>query len=188
MSEVPLKIRWLEAVASRAGPPGQVTRHVLHVLALHMDKRGRAFPGEALLARRCALSERAVRTHLAKAERQGWITRQLVNRNQRGAGWGYYEYQARFPEQPESHSGYQPERDSACHDSNRNLMQGNRNLMQSNRNLTTEQPERGAAEYPHETLKKPSGNIPQSTPAPRERGGPLEWDGQLPDYANEECF
>jgi hypothetical protein len=91
-----LLFRWRWAVASHAGPPSPTTRLVLLALSLHMQDDGSgAFPSEATLASKTALSDRAVRTHLALAARDGWIGRKKPRA--KGRAWANYHYWATMP-------------------------------------------------------------------------------------------
>lgn len=87
---------WRSAVASKYGP-SHTTRHVLLTLALHMSPKGDScYPSIELLVEESGLSRRAVITHLAMAEREGWI--QKKERPQRnGQGWRRIEYLASIP-------------------------------------------------------------------------------------------
>lgn len=94
------KWQWLHLIASERGPREATTRHVLHVLSLHMNQHGEnAWPSQAHLAMRTDLSERAVRTHLAKARRAGWI--EVYTKFPKGHGWKLNEYQATVPDDME---------------------------------------------------------------------------------------
>lgn len=91
-----LLFRWREAVVGENGPPDSVTRLVLLVLSLNMNKEGGScFPSVEALARRCSLNERTVRRHLDRAEDLGWIRRS--RRRQKGRGWKLTNYTATFP-------------------------------------------------------------------------------------------
>ncbi len=81
---------------SNAGPRSSTTRLVLLVLSTFMDIDGqRAYPSEEKIAKNAALSEKAVRTHLTIAVKQGWIERELKRSD--GQKWAHYHYAATFP-------------------------------------------------------------------------------------------
>jgi len=58
-----------------------------------------AFPSQATIAKRSGLSERAVRTHLEIAEREGWI--EVFQRRRDKQAWFVHEYVATIPERLE---------------------------------------------------------------------------------------
>ena len=63
---------WRSAIADSDLPP--TTRHVALALSLYMSERGdSAFPGAGRLTRDTGLSERAIRDHLGRLERAGWL-------------------------------------------------------------------------------------------------------------------
>ena len=86
--------KWIRTVASENGPASPTTRLVLLVLGSHMDRVGYCYPGTDRLAVESALSKRAVLTHLAKAEDDDWISRQLCGT---GRGWKRHAYTATLP-------------------------------------------------------------------------------------------
>ncbi len=86
--------RWIRRVASVDGPESPTTRLVLLVLGSRMDRSGYCFPGTDRLAVESALSKRAVLTHLAAAEDDGWISRQVCGT---GRGWKRHAYTATLP-------------------------------------------------------------------------------------------
>lgn len=87
---------WRELVASEHGPASPTTRHVLLTLSLHMNEHGEScFPSQELLAKRTGLSERAVRTHLDLAEKQGFIA--VFQRRRDKKAWFIHEYVATIP-------------------------------------------------------------------------------------------
>ena len=76
MSDKPQDFRWQwqEAFASEHGPPDPSTRHVLHVIAMHLWKGDKkTYPGQERIAKFTGLSVRSVRSHLKIAERLGWL-------------------------------------------------------------------------------------------------------------------
>lgn len=90
-----LKYRWLDAVCSEAGPQSSTTRHVLMVLAKHMDPDGgNCYPATRLLAIETALTRQTVMIHLEVAEAAGWI-----ERHERGDGmaWRRHQYTPAIP-------------------------------------------------------------------------------------------
>lgn len=83
-------------IASERGPKEATTRHVLLTLGLHANQAGEnAWPSQAHLAMRTNLSERAVRGHLNKAWRAGWV--QIYAKRPSGNGWRLHEYVASVP-------------------------------------------------------------------------------------------
>src|SRR5262249_52269431 len=87
---------WRNAVLSDAGPPNPVMRLVLMAVSLHMRSDGTgAWPSQATLANRTAVSRRSVITHLEAAERDGWVRRYTAGRN--GRGWRLCGYEAVVP-------------------------------------------------------------------------------------------
>jgi hypothetical protein len=89
--------QWRELIASEHGPADPSTRLVLFVIALHMNQRGdNAFPSQATIARRTALSERSVRTHLARAAKAGWI--QISQKRRAGQAYFVNQYVATIPD------------------------------------------------------------------------------------------
>ena len=96
------RLQWSDAVLSKDGPPKNFTRLALLALAKHMDANGGScFPSIKTLAVEAAMDERSVRSHLARAEREGWIFRWPVG-PAKGQGWRHYNYQANIPEGAES--------------------------------------------------------------------------------------
>ena len=93
----PFLLRWRSMVLSDAGPATSGARFVLLALSTYMDSDGAScFPSIETLAQATQLSDKTVRTHLAAAERVGWITRELRGRNA-GQAWKGYEYAATLP-------------------------------------------------------------------------------------------
>jgi Helix-turn-helix domain len=89
--------QWRELFASEHGPTDTSTRLVLFVLSLHMNKQGQnAFPAQKLIAARSGLSERSVRTHLAHAQRAGWL--RVYQKPRKGKAWFVHEYVACIPD------------------------------------------------------------------------------------------
>lgn len=90
---------WRSYVASATGPTSPVTRLLLLTLGLHMnEKGGSCFPSTKTLAEETGLSERAVCTHLALAEKEGWIVRKQLGLS--GRKWARMEYLATVPREP----------------------------------------------------------------------------------------
>jgi hypothetical protein len=90
------KWEWLDLLASEHGPKDPSTRLVLFVLSLHMTQRGeRCFPSQKLIATRSALSERAVRDHLNRAQAARWIG--IYRKRREGQAWYVNEYVALIP-------------------------------------------------------------------------------------------
>lgn len=65
------RFAWERAVKASDMPPTR--KLILLALATHSNKGGRAWPGHALLADECGLSERSIRKHLAAASADGWL-------------------------------------------------------------------------------------------------------------------
>jgi len=86
---------WERAVISERGPASGTTRHVLLTLATHVDRELVAFPSVETLTDESGLSNRTVRTHLAIAERDGWINRSA--RREGGKAWANYVYKLTLP-------------------------------------------------------------------------------------------
>ena len=84
----------------REGP-----KHVCKVIGMHLDEHGRAFPGQARLARMCSMSPRTVRKHVKAAELAGWVVRKrrFTDQGRRTSD----EYTATYP------AGYSPPEESA---------------------------------------------------------------------------
>lgn len=88
---------WERAVISKhGGPSSSTTRHVLLTLATHVDRELVAFPSIETLTGESGLSDRAVRMHLALAERGGWIQRSA--RREGGKAWANYVYRLTLPQ------------------------------------------------------------------------------------------
>jgi hypothetical protein len=91
--------QWLELVASEHGPADPSTRHLLHVMGLHMNQQGhRCFPSQELLAKRTGLSVRSVRTHIGHAVDSGWV--RIVQKPRPGKqAWFVHQYIPMIPAQ-----------------------------------------------------------------------------------------
>jgi len=88
--------QWCQVLASEYGPPSATTRHVLHVLALFMNPGGGGcWPSQSTIARRCALTSRAVKEHLALAKRDHWLD--ISEHHYTGQGWRRNSYTATVP-------------------------------------------------------------------------------------------
>ena len=91
----PLLYTWKDIVCSKAGPD-KMTRLVLMVLSLYMDRDGGScFPSTSTVAERAGMSKRAAGEHLRKAAKQGWILRS--SRARSGQAWRRWSYQAAIP-------------------------------------------------------------------------------------------
>jgi len=89
---------WRNAILSEDGPASPVARVALMALSLHMKADGTgAWPSQALVAARAGISERSVRRHLERAERDGWLERSRVRRA-KGRAWYRTEYAACVPD------------------------------------------------------------------------------------------
>lgn len=85
---------WRHAIL-RSGLPA-TTRHVLLTLSCFMnDVGGGCYPTQEQLAEATGLTDRAVRTHLEKAEELGWLGR--TEHGFRGQRWRNHEYFAKWP-------------------------------------------------------------------------------------------
>lgn len=103
MSGDGFKFRWQRAFMDSTLPPG--SRHVLHALGVFMAEDGtRCFPSIDTLSNATGLCEKAVRSNLQRAERDGWIRRwerRADNRPLAGKaaqGWRHYQYAPNIPE------------------------------------------------------------------------------------------
>jgi len=91
--------RWRDAFCSKDGPPA-ITRLVLWTLSKHMDMYGAdCFPSQETVAKESRLSLKAVKIHLRRAERDGWIERSPRRpRGKAKASFRYgTDYLPRFP-------------------------------------------------------------------------------------------
>ena len=95
-SNRPPLYEWRDAMLSPRGPKCSTTRLVLLVLMTWAGSDMLAWPTQEAIARRSALSIRAVREHLAKAEAEGWILHGV--RHSRRSGWLAHTYKMRIPE------------------------------------------------------------------------------------------
>lgn len=87
---------WRELLASEDSHLPPTTRLVLLTLSLHMNVHGaNAWPSQELLAKRTGLSERAIREHLAIAQKQDWI--QITQRRRPGQAWFSHQYFPMIP-------------------------------------------------------------------------------------------
>lgn len=87
--------RWMDAWMGPNGP-APTTRHVLHVLASHMNQDGgNCWPGQRRLADETGLARKTVRNHLDLAREAGWLTWE----EEAGAGkaWRQRRYHATYP-------------------------------------------------------------------------------------------
>jgi biotin operon repressor len=88
---------WRDLFASEHGPPLPTTRLVLFVISIYMNPSGKnAFLGQALIASRTGLSERAVGKHIALAKEAGWLT--IHKRHREGQAWYGLQYAAAIPD------------------------------------------------------------------------------------------
>ena len=96
MADQEIKFQWLNAIKGKNGPESSTTRYMLLMLSTHMNTDGRScFPSTATLADETQLSERAVCTHLFKAEQGGWIEKRPLGT--KGKGWRRHEYKPLIP-------------------------------------------------------------------------------------------
>lgn len=73
------------------------TRHVLHALSGFMaDEGDECFPSIAIIADKCSLDRKTIRTHLAIAELKGWL--RVESAGFRGQQWRRKQYVARWPD------------------------------------------------------------------------------------------
>jgi hypothetical protein len=85
---------WRDAVRKSQLAP--LTKLVLFNLSFHMTEAGeKCFPSISLQARYTGLGERSVYTHLAAAEKAGFISK--TKRGFQGKQWAQNEYTATFP-------------------------------------------------------------------------------------------
>ena len=87
-------------------PPGE--KLLLLALADYSNDNGDCFPGQISLARRCSVSDRAIRKQINNLVQRGYLE---VKRRSRGRGEGRKSNQYRLILQPEQSSGckLQPE-------------------------------------------------------------------------------
>lgn len=96
-----LKFDWQDAIFDSDLP--STTKLVLLAIARRMKADGSdAYPSTLTIAKDASLTERAVITHLEKAEQLGWIVRQV--RGVSGQGWKRHSYQPAFPKGTEARS------------------------------------------------------------------------------------
>jgi hypothetical protein len=77
------------------------------VISLHMNSQGKqAYLGQALIAQRAGLSERAVGKHVAVAKASGWLA--IRKRHRPGQAWYGLEYSASVPEALAIHRKQKP--------------------------------------------------------------------------------
>lgn len=89
---------WRELIASDHGPPSGTTRYVLHVIALFMNDIGDCYPSQWAIAKRAALTTRAVKKHIAIAKRGCWLdVVGGVHTNSSGQSWRRNSYSATVP-------------------------------------------------------------------------------------------
>jgi DNA-binding transcriptional MocR family regulator len=90
---------WQALFASEYGPKQAATRHVLHVLVMHLFKESRSvFPSQRRIAQMTGLEVKSVRRHLEAAKKAGWLKRRENKRRGKVGIW--YEY---FPAIPARH-------------------------------------------------------------------------------------
>jgi DNA-binding transcriptional ArsR family regulator len=87
-------LAWRKAIQASALP--STAKLVLLNLSIHMNDEGGCFPSTARQAKDTGLSERAVCTHLERAEKAGYIDKRL--RGYSGKRWKKNEYKALIPE------------------------------------------------------------------------------------------
>jgi hypothetical protein len=81
---------WQALFASEHGPD-PTTRHVLHVVAMHLfGEQKSAFPGQERIAVFTGLTSRAVRAHLALAEKGQWLKIKPNKRRGKNGYWNTY--------------------------------------------------------------------------------------------------
>lgn len=99
---------WCALFASEHGPKDGGTRLVLFALSLHMNQQGGScFSSQKTIADRSGLSERSVRTHLANAEKAGWL--KIGQQPQKkGTAWFVHNYVATIPEELVAHIPSKP--------------------------------------------------------------------------------
>ena len=87
-------VTWRFAICNSDLPP--TTRHVLLTLSLYMNEMGEShFPTTTKLAMDTGLSKHSVITHLAKAEKCGWIKKYVYGC--KGKNWRQHGYELTFP-------------------------------------------------------------------------------------------
>lgn len=86
---------WRQAILESGLQP--TTRHVLLTLACHMNDAGEScYPSIELLCKETGLSNRAVITHLQKANQAGWI--KVSKHGFAGQRWANHEYRMSWPD------------------------------------------------------------------------------------------
>lgn len=86
---------WRHAIIKSSLPA--TTRHVLLTISCFMNELGDGcYPTQEQIAEATGLSDRAVRTHLELAEKEGWIKRS--EHGFRGQKWRNHQYVASWPE------------------------------------------------------------------------------------------
>lgn len=89
---------WREIIASDHGPPSGTTRYVLHVIAMFMSEIGECYPSQWAIAKRAALTTRAVKKHIAIAKRGYWLdVTGGIHTNSSGQSWRRNSYAATVP-------------------------------------------------------------------------------------------
>jgi len=92
----PFHLRWRLLVLSKHGPSAAMTRLILCALHRWMDAEGKCFPSINRISLDTRCSEKTVRTHLTKANHEGWLLR-YIRQTHGGKRWKNYIYQAAIP-------------------------------------------------------------------------------------------
>ena len=88
--------QWRNAIASKSGPKEPTTRHVLLTISLHMNCDGEScFPSVNTLAEETGRTKKSVIVHIEKAEKAGWIKKEI--RGFSGQGWRRHKYRPNLP-------------------------------------------------------------------------------------------
>lgn len=83
--------QWEALFASAHGPKKAATRHVLHVLRMHLFKDTKSiFPSQKRIAEMTGLEVKAVGRHLEHAVKSGWLKRRENKRRGKVGVWHQY--------------------------------------------------------------------------------------------------
>lgn len=86
---------WRRALRDH-GPKSPSVLLTLFVIGTFMDRTGRAFPSQQLIAKGIRGSVKTVQRHLEIARRDGWLSIETAGRG--GKGWRHYAYRAAIPD------------------------------------------------------------------------------------------
>lgn len=86
---------WRRALRDH-GPKSPSVLLTLFVIGTFMDRDGRAFPGQQLIAKGIRGSVKTVQRHIEIVRREGWLHVETAGRG--GKGWRHYAYRAAIPD------------------------------------------------------------------------------------------